>query len=225
MKIDLNYNPSLIDIFYNPNQIITLDANFLICSPRKTMEFPFNKFVEIWLNPIFDAFPNLAIHQAVYEELVNINSKSYIDSQTDLIIHEDDSLNNTERRLRNIIEEKIAINTQYIIEEDNKSDRGEVKSLAFIAVKDYLYFASNDYNAITLVENCVELETGLDNIRAIKMYELIYYLYKKQLSDSKGLRMLYKYQYYLTKREKSMNPNWGEFTSQMDVIYDKYFNQ
>jgi rRNA-processing protein FCF1 len=220
MRVDIKLNPSLKDIFDNPKQIITMDANFLICPNRRELDFPFEKFIEIWLDPIFKAFSNLAIHQAVYEELIDINSKNYIDSQENLIMHRDTSLNATESRLRNTIEEKIAINTKYIVEEDNKDDRGEVKSLAFIAVKDYLYFASNDYNAITLVENSQEWETGLDNVRAIKMYELIYYLYKKELAKSKDLRILYKYQYYLTKREKSINPKWGEFISSMNNIYD-----
>lgn len=202
MIVDTKYNSSLKNVFDNPEQIITMDANFLICPYRKNKNFPFTNFVEIWLNPIFEAFPKLAIHEAVYEELVDSRSKEFIDSKQGLIIHRDSSLNVAERRLRNTVEEKISLNTKYIVELDNKDDRGEVKSLAFIAVKDYLYFASNDYNAIKLVENSEEWQTGLDNVRAIKMYELIYYLYKNELADRKGLRMLYKYQYYLSKREK-----------------------
>ena len=51
------------------------------------------------------------------------------------------------------------------------------------------------------------------------MYELIYYLYKTNSSDKRGLRMLYKYQYYLTKNEKETNPEWGQFTKAMESIY------
>lgn len=51
--------------------------------------------------------------------------------------------------------------------------------------------------------------TGLDNIQAVKMYELIFYLHKVCEGNKKALRMLYKYQYFLTGREKQMNPNWG----------------
>jgi rRNA-processing protein FCF1 len=220
MKVELEYSSSLVNVFNEPQQIITMDANFLICPNRKGTNFPFEKFSEIWLDPIFEAFPNLAIHEAVYEELVDKNSKNYIDSKPNLIIHKDSSLTAAESRLRNTVEEKISVNTEYCVELDNKDDRGEVKSLAFIAVKDYLYFASNDYNAIKLVEKSEEWQTGLDNIRAIKMYELIYYLYKTQLSNSKGLRILYKYQYFLSKREKTINPCWGDFINKMDEIYN-----
>nr|WP_312577681.1 hypothetical protein [Sedimentibacter sp.] len=59
-----------------------------------------------------------------------------------------------------------------------------------------LYFAANDSNAIKLIEHAEKLETRLDNVQAIKMYELIFYLYRTDQSDKKGLRILYKYQYY-----------------------------
>lgn len=34
-----------------------------------------------------------------------------------------------------------------------------------------------------------------------------------------GLRLLYKYEYYLTSREKQENPNWGDFIQKMDLLY------
>ncbi|NCC70524.1 hypothetical protein EOM09_03000 [bacterium] len=221
MKINLKYNSSLVSIFENPNQIITLDANFLICPNRKNLNFDFEVFKSIWLSPILESFSNLAIHESVYDELVDIKSKSFVDNNRHRIrIHKDSSLNSVEKILRNTIEARIAINTKYVIEEDNKDDRGEVKSLAHIAVKNYIYFASNDYNAINLIENAEEWNTGLDDMRAIKMYEIIYYLYKNNIVNGKTLRLLYKYQYHLTEREKSINPNWGEFITKMDKLYE-----
>ena len=61
--------------------------------------------------------------------------------------------------------------------------------------------------------------TGLDNLQAVKMYELIFYLHTTNRGDKKALKMLYKYQYYLTRREKQMNPEWGLFTSAMEALY------
>lgn len=52
------------------------------------------------------------------------------------------------------------------------------------------------------------------------MYEIIYYLYKNNRVKVKALRLLYKYQYYLTKREKVINPNWGDFITTMDKLYE-----
>lgn len=110
---------------------------------------------------------------------------------------------------------------------DNKDDRGEVKSLAYIAVKGLIYFATHDSNTVQLIEKAGEWMTGLDNVQVIKMYELIFYLYKIDKSDNKALRILYKYQYYLTSHEKQKNPEWGQFINAMEALYpvvDKYIN-
>ena len=54
------------------------------------------------------------------------------------------------------------------------------------------------------------------------MFELIYYLYVKNKGEKKLLRMLYKYQYYLTEHEKKTNPEWGDFVNQMNLLYQQY---
>lgn len=232
MKINLdNPSPALIGIIKNPTQIITLDANFLIPPYRSQITrkgISFKKFREIWLDPIFNAFPNLAVHEAVYEELVGISPQNYIDSKRDsvpqkIIIHEDSSLTEAEKILRDTIESRITSHTKYEPLLDNKDDRGEVKSLSYIAVKGLLYFASNDNNAIQLIEKSEEWSTGLDNVQAIKMNELIFYLYRTEVGDKTAMKMLYKYQYYLTEREKIANPSWGDFTSNMEKLYESYF--
>ena len=74
MRVDVEKkNPALESLFTDPEQTIFLDANFFIPPDRSRMgtkPIPFLKFCEIWLDPIFDAFPNLAIHESVYHELV-----------------------------------------------------------------------------------------------------------------------------------------------------------
>jgi len=232
MRINLeNPNPALISIIENPEQIITLDANFLIAPDRRPLtkrDIGFKQFKELWLDPIFSVFPNLAIHEAVYEELVGFSPQYYVDSKRDsippeIIIHSDSSLKEAVRVLRDAIETKISSHTRYEPLLDNKDDRGEVKSLSYIAVKGLLYFAANDNNAIQLIEKASDWSTGLDNVQAIKMYELIFFLYKKGLSGNKALKMLYKYQYYLTANEQNSNPEWGEFTTNMEKLYGSYF--
>jgi hypothetical protein len=228
MKIDLtSSNPALESIFTNPNQVITLDANFLIPPDRSRYakrSFDFQIFQRIWLEPILEAFPNLAIHETVYDELVLPSVKAYINTNINgvpprLAVHKDSFLTPDEHVLRDSIEEKIYPLTKYDPLLNNKDDRGEVKSLAYIAVKGLLYFAAHDSNAIQLIEKAEEWTTGLDNVRAIKMYELIFYLYKTNKSDKSALKMLYKYQYYLTPRERDTNPEWGQFTAAMEALY------
>jgi hypothetical protein len=228
MKINVSAaNPSLISILQNPNQIITLDANFLIPPNREkitTRKFEFQQFKKVWLDLIFSAFPLIAIHEAVYNELVNTSLREYVEllkseNPPRIIIHEDASLNGVEKILRDSIEEKIYPHTNYDPKINNKDDRGEVKSLSYIAVKGFLYFAAHDNNAIQLIEKAEQWSTGLDNVKAIQMYELIFYLYNKNQGDKDSLRMLYKYQYYLTDHEKRTNLEWSEFIRIMNTLY------
>ncbi len=176
MKIDLTSpNPALVSIFKHPKQIITLDANFLIPPDRSRFtknRFDFPLFQKIWLDPIFTAFSNLAIHEAVYDELISPPVQSYIESMIEckpprLTIHKDSTLTSKEQVIRDSIENKIYPLTNYDPMIDNKDDRGEVKSLAYIAVKGLIYFAAHDTNTIQLVEKAEEWSTGLDNVQAI----------------------------------------------------------
>ena len=165
MKINLTHpNPALISIIEDPEQIITLDANFLIAPDRRPITkrgIGFEQFRAIWLDPIFRVFPNLAIHESVYDELVGISPQNYVDSKRDsnppeIIIHKDSSLTEVEKILRDTIESRIASHTKYEPLLDNKDDRGEVKSLSYIAVKGLLYFVAYDSNAIQLIEKTAE---------------------------------------------------------------------
>lgn len=151
--------------------------------------------------------------------------KSYTDEQVNcnpskLKIHYDSELSNAEEALRNTYMNKIAVHSQYNPTRDNAKDRGEVRALSFMAVKQYLFFAANDALPVRLIKNAAELNTGLDDMQIVQMYELIYYLYKTEKYDKKALRILYKYQYYLTPGDKRTNPNWENFIEQMDVLYN-----
>jgi len=102
--------------------------------------------------------------------------------------------------LRNTIEDKISPLTYYDPKVDNKRDRGEVKSLAFVAIKGMLYFAAHDNQALLLIDKAEKWSTGLDNVQSIRMYELIYYLSAIGIGDKDNL-------------------NWGEFRNKMDMFY------
>ena len=81
MKVDIaTKNPALVSLFSDPNQVITLDANFLIPPDRQRLSgrvIPFSLFQAFWLDPIFDTFPNLAIHEAVRDELVSLDINTF----------------------------------------------------------------------------------------------------------------------------------------------------
>ena len=228
MKVDMSKkNPALESLLTDSAQTIFLDANFFIPPDRSNVgakPITFSKFCEIWLDPLFDSCTGLAIHEAVYKELVEETVKRYADQKnneapTRLRIFKDSELNGMEQDLMRTFIERLARYSKYIPERDNAKDRGEVKSLSYMAVKRYLYFAANDTLPVLLIRNAEELGTGLDDMEVLEMFDVIYFLYRTGKYDNKGLRLLYKYQYHLTGQEKRQNPEWGEFIKQMDLLY------
>lgn len=227
MKVDVyQKNVALEKLFEIPDTEILLDANLLIPPDRSRFgvrPIAFTQYKEIWLEPLFNEFKNLAIHETVYEELVADNVKTYVENKCkgippQLRVYTDRMLDNRERALLQSYIRKIAVHSKYIPERDNASDRGEVRSLSFMAVKGMLYFASSDALPIRLVEDAEELHTGLDDMTVFKTYEVIYYLYKSGRYNNAALRGLYKYLYFLTQNEKKLNPDWGTFVAKMDEI-------
>ena len=231
MKVDTQMvNPAFQSIMQNPHQKVFLDANFFIPPDRsevaKVKAYSFTDFKECWLIPLLSEFSGLVMHESVYDELVADDVKKYADGQKSsnppkLKIHYDSELNSEENALRNTYMNKIAIHSKYDPSIDNAKDRGEVRSLSFMAVKQFLFFAANDSLPIRLIKDAAKLGTGLDNMQIVQMYELIYYLYKRDRYDKKALRTLYKYQYYLTRGDKRINPDWGSFIKQMDALYSE----
>lgn len=221
MKVDTKeVNPAFQGIIQNPGQKVFLDANFFIPPDRsevaKVRAYSFTDFKECWLIPLLSEFTGLAIHESVYDELVADSVKEYADEQTSCIpsklrIHYDSELSGLEEALRNTYINKIAVHSLYNPTRDNAKDRGEVRSLSFMAVKQFLYFAANDALPVRLIKDAAKLLTGLDDMQIVQMYELIYYLYKTGRYDNKALRILYKYQYYLTAGDKRINLEWGCF--------------
>lgn len=230
-------NPSLISLIEDFNQILPVDANFFIpfdrsstTSQMKAISFDF--FKKYWIKPLFLTFPNIAIHEAVYDEVtVSSTSKKYIDTQMETYqqpyLLKDTDFNAEEEITRSSIEVRIAKFTNYEPEKENKDDRGEVKSLAHIATKGYLYFCSHDSNALKLIEKADEWETNLEEVNAIRTYEVLYYLYKCNSNGDakKAIRALYKYLYYTTTSDKKVNLSWDNFKDGMESLYGKIIDE
>lgn len=150
----------------------------------------------------------IGIHEAVYKEFESNYIKTLIENKKNAVpasidIYYDSNLTEQEEIVRTTIEWKIAKYTNYNPTIDNRDDRGEVKSLSFIATKQLLYFCSHDSNAIRLVEDAEKLETSLEEVFAIKPYEIIYYFVKNDVGDFEKLRLIYRYLYYLTNNDKN----------------------
>ena len=229
MRVDVDKeNPALLQVIKDSDTTIFMDANFFMAPDRSALgirALSFDWYREAWLEPLFQIFGGLSVHESVYQELVADDVRRYADlkhSSSRLRIFRDASLSARELALMQSYMAKIAPHSQYLPEKDNAKDRGEVRSLSYMAAKGFLYFAANDALPVRLIENAAILKTGLDGMGILKMYEVIHYLFKRGMSDGKSLRALYKYQYYLTQRERGQNPGWGEFLNLLDALYGQY---
>ncbi len=232
MKVDTKeINPALKSLFDDPGIIVFLDANIFIPPDRSDWSvkpYRFEQYKEIWLEPLLNEFSGLALHESVYEELVAASVKNYVDEQAKkepplLRIYRDVDLSEPEKAMMNTYIRKLAVHSLYDPGLDNSKDRGEVRSLSYMAVKEFLYFSAHDSLPIKLVKDADRLNTGLDNMSVVQLYELIYYLYQTEKYDNKGLRSLCKYLYFLTKNEKKTNPEWGIFVQEMNALYGRVF--
>ena len=215
MIVDLSKrNLALVSLFENPRQTIFLDANFLIPPDRTKVgakPISFQKYREIWLDP-------------VYGELVTDNVKRYADAKCQesppgLTVYSDTGLTPVEAALMQAYIDRISPFSKYIPTLRNSDDKGEVLSLAYMASKEFLYFASGDNLPIQLIRKAEEFDTGLQDMKLLEMFDVIFYLRKMGKYDNNGLRLLYKYQYHLTKKEKLLNPEWGDFMKKMSLLY------
>lgn len=222
-------NNGFNSILMDEKNIFIIDANILIPPDRSKevkglKEINFDFFRENWIEPFIDVFKPIGIHESVDKEFESSKIKKFLDSKKgevppSIIIYYDSDLEEREIIYRNTIESKIARYTNYNPTIDNRDDRGEVKSLSYIATKKLIYFCSHDSNAIRLVEDSEKLETGLEDITAIKPYEIIYHFIKNGIGNKDNLRSLYKYMYYLTKKDKAKNPSWADFIEGMNSLY------
>lgn len=235
MRVDTTcVNPFFLSLIKERDQIVFLDANLFIPPDRSGFtgvpSYRFSKYKEIWLEPLLTEFIGASIHESVYDELVETSIKAFADEKANtnprkLRIFFNSELDEKEKLLMNTYIYKLAVYSKYDPDKNNTKDRGEVLSLSYMATKGYLYFAANDALPIRLIKNAEDLNTGLYNTGVIQMYELIYYLYKTGKYDGVALRALYKYQYYLTDRERKQNPEWGTFVEQMDELYRMYIEE
>lgn len=224
-------SPALLTLIGDFSQVITLDANILLIPERSEVRSPvrfeYGLHEKYWLNSLFRTFPHLAVHDAVRREiLIPAVLVRYLDDKINrnrLILLQDSDFAPDEEVIRSTIERKIARYTNYNPVLDLGQDKGEVKSLAHMATRGYLYFCSADANALRLIDYADTYDTNLDQQHALRYYELIYYLHKVRATPSQYLKAMYKNSYRLTSLEKTIHPEWGEFCKAMDALYKAAF--
>lgn len=226
-------NSALQNLIDSYSQIVTLDANILLVPDRmeikNAIRFDYALHEKYWLDSLFKTFPHLAIHQAVQHEiLIPAALVRYINARIadgQLILLNDSEFTPEQETIRRTIERKISRHTNFNPDLGIGKDKGEVKSLAHIATRGYLYFCSADANAIRLIDHAESYDTNLDQQYALRYYELIFYLQKIGATASNYLKAMYNHAYRLTEREKEIHPPWGKFCEIMDTLYHDSFKQ
>lgn len=220
-------NPALEAIFENPSVVIFLDTNIFIAPDRSSVGYKamvFSDYRDFFLDPLFESLDNLSIHESVYDEMVADSLRAFADEKVNsnpakLKIYHDSDLNKQEMAIYAASVKQLAKQSGYQPSVDNTKDRGEVRSLAYMHTKSFLYISSNDHLVVRLVTQPDKYKSGLYDEEILRMYELIYFLYRQGKYDKKGLRILYKYLYHATKQDAKKNPTWGEFITIMDNLY------
>ena len=222
------FNDAVKTIARDKKTTVFLDANILIPPDRTRVgaknPIKFSFYRETILDPLFTNWDSISLHEAVYDELVADEVKLYAEEMINrepsrLVVHYNTELVEKENFLYRAVVDKLSQFSNYLPDINNSDDRGEILSLAFMSVKNYVYFSANDHLPINLISKAEELGTGLDCMNIIQMYELIYILHIFKLSSDEKLRIIYKYMYYATNRDKSNNPSWHDFLMKMDSLY------
>src|SRR3569833_170073 len=91
-KVDTSKkNEAMLLLIEDYTQVITLDANFFILPDRSddyatskfANPFKFDIYKKFWLEPLVETFPYLALHEAVYDELIDKDSKDFVKEQVE----------------------------------------------------------------------------------------------------------------------------------------------
>ena len=149
IKVDtVKKNAALFTLIKNPDTTVFLDANVFIPADRSklnTKAFDFSSWKKFWLDPLFECFSGLAVHESVQKELINSKERNYADEKEQfnrLKVFKNESLSPMERNCYNTYLRRLAVYSKYSPELDNSKDRGEVQTLSYMATKKYLYFAA-----------------------------------------------------------------------------------
>lgn len=142
-------NPGFLKMLKDPEETLVVDANFYIPPDRTNLgarsSYSFEEFQNIWIEPMHRLFPNIAAHEAVIQELVTSASarltEAFVSASEPpkLMVLSESSLSPWEQAICRQKEVLIARYTQYVPGLDNKDDRGEVKTLAYMGTVGLLF--------------------------------------------------------------------------------------
>ena len=184
---------ALHDLLKKP---ILFDANIFmvgISDRISDKNCSFDNMKKLYIEPLFDSFSDIYIHEEVYNELDN-ESKSFVDSYlgNNVTIVNENGLYGSDPVYTTIFN-NISKHELVNYERGNSKDRGEVFSLAYAAYHNMNYFCSKEImvdNVARELDDLKDIDIITFDIIVLQAY--VYYAQRNDNTNSKGLKSMYK---------------------------------
>jgi hypothetical protein len=197
------------------NKPILFDANIFMVGIEDRVSdknCSFESMKEKFIEPLFDSYTDIYIHNEVYREL-DADAKALVDSYVgkNVTIVDEDGLYGTDPRYTTIFN-NIAKHELVNYSRGQSKDRGEVYSLAYAAYHNMNYFCSKEIMVDNVAHDLADLQDiDVVTFDVILLTAFVYYAKKGDNSHSKGLKAMYKrYCADVIKRHK-LPPTLGEY--------------
>lgn len=178
------------------NKPILFDANIFmvgISDRVSDKNCSFDNIKKLYIEPLFESFTDIYIHNEVYKELDN-DSRAFVDVYMDrnVTLVNEEGLYGKDPRYTTIFN-NIARHELVNYVRGRSKDRGEVYSLAYAAYHNMNYFCSKEI----MVDNVARELKDLKNVDIITfdiilLSAYVYYARRNDNSNSKGLKSMYK---------------------------------
>lgn len=178
------------------NEPVLFDANiFMVGIENRGSDknCSFDNMKKLFIEPLFQSFTNILIHEEVYKEL-DEDARNYIDSYIgkNVSIVSENSLYGSDP-LYTTIFNNISSHSLVRYSRGKSKDRGEVYSLAYAAYHGINYFCSREI----MVDNVAHDLSDLQNVKIITfdivlLQAYVYYANRNDTTNNKALKAVYK---------------------------------
>lgn len=178
------------------NKPILFDANIFmvgISDRVSDRNCSFENMKQLYIEPLFESFTDIYIHDEVYRELDN-EAKGFVDTYKgrNVTIVNENGLYGTDPKYTTIFN-NIANHELVKYVRGYSKDRGEVYSLAYAAYHNMNYFCSKEIMVDNVARELEDLkDVDIITFDIILLTAFVYYAKKNDKSYSKGLKAAYK---------------------------------
>lgn len=178
------------------NEPVLFDANiFMVGIENRGSDknCAFDNMKKLFIEPLFQSFTNILIHEEVYKELDD-DARKYVDSYIgrNVSIVYENGLYGTDP-LYTTIFNNISSHNLVRYSRGNSKDRGEVYSLAYAAFHGINYFCSREIMVDNVAHDLLDLkDVKIITFDIVLLQAYLYYASKSDTTNNKALKAVYK---------------------------------